>query len=115
MSEIDVDDSDNIEVLSSSVSTLIANTSSVPEATEIICTGLATLLSKTLSMPLEDLDVSKSANAYGVDSLVVVGIRNWILKETSVDVSIFEILSEISVEGLSAQIAEKCPLVGDES
>jgi len=40
--------------------------------------------------------------------LVAVGMRNWIFRETGVDVSIFEILSEVAIEDLVVKIARNC-------
>ena len=34
-------------------------------------------------MAVEDFDVRKSTGAYGVDSLIIVDIRNWIFREAS--------------------------------
>jgi len=67
-----------------------------------------------MNMEVGDLDVTKPANAYGVDSLVAVGTRNWMFKETGVDVSVFEILSEISIAQLAEKIARQCRFVAAE-
>ena len=67
-----------------------------------------------MNMLPEDLDTKKPANAYGVDSLVAVGTRNWIFRETGVDVSVFEILSEMGVEELAEMIAMKSRFVAAE-
>ncbi|PVH83365.1 hypothetical protein DL98DRAFT_585656 [Cadophora sp. DSE1049] len=40
-------------------------------------------------------------NAYGVDSLVPVGIRTMVLRKFSTDISVFDILSRIAVKFVS--------------
>ena len=62
-------------------------------------------------MPVEDLDASKPANMYRVDSLVAVEIRNWIFREIKADVSVFDILSSIPLATLSGKVALKSKLV----
>ncbi|KAI0897641.1 ketoacyl-synt-domain-containing protein [Annulohypoxylon nitens] len=78
------------------------------EAEEAIVTkGLQEMLSKSMNMDASDIEVSRPPSAYGVDSLVAVGVRNWVSRECSVDVSIFEVLSDTSISKLSAMIVER--------
>ncbi|KUJ06246.1 ketoacyl-synt-domain-containing protein [Mollisia scopiformis] len=91
-----------------SMQELLSIANSLSEASEIILEGLVILLSRSMNMLAADLDTNKPANAYGVDSLVAVGTRNWIFQETGVDVSIFEILSEVSIADMAVEIAKKC-------
>ena len=77
------------------------------EAANIIAQGLAEKTSRILAIAAEDIDTSKPLNAYGVDSLVAVEIRNWVLKELGADIAIFDILGNTSLAGLSKTIWEK--------
>src|SRR6266536_3562836 len=79
---------------SESIPGLLSGCESLDEAANIILEGLVTLLAKSMNMLPADLDTAKPANHYGVDSLVAVGTRNWVFRETGVDVSVFEIWSE---------------------
>ncbi|OTA58590.1 ketoacyl-synt-domain-containing protein [Hypoxylon sp. EC38] len=79
----------------------------IEEASFIISEGLKVMLSKSINMNSSDVDVTRSPSAYGVDSLVAVGVRNWVSRECEADVSIFEVLSETSIEELSATIAQR--------
>ncbi len=97
-----------------SMQELLSNATSLSEATSIVLEGLVTLLAKAMNMLASDLDMRGPANAYGVDSLVAVGTRNWIFRETGVDVSVFEILSESSIAEMAEVIAGKCKLLSDE-
>ncbi|KPM39192.1 Lovastatin diketide synthase LovF [Neonectria ditissima] len=76
-------------------------------AAEIICTGLSHMLAKAMNMLPEEIDTGKPPNVYGVDSLVAVGVRNWVLSSCGVVVSVFEVLSDATITELAATIAEK--------
>lgn len=89
----------------------LAEVTSLSFAIDIICDALTAKLAKSMMMPIEDLDASKPANTYGVDSLVAVEIRNWIFREIKADVSVFDILSSIPLATLSGKVALKSKLV----
>ncbi|CZT43607.1 related to polyketide synthase [Rhynchosporium secalis] len=91
-----------------SMQELLSSSTSISEAASTILEGLITLFAKSMNMLPGDLDTRKSASAYGVDSLVAVGTRNWIFRETGVDVSIFQILSENTIAEMADDIAKKC-------
>ena len=97
-----------------SMQELLSSSTSISEAAAAILEGLVFLLAKSMNMLPGDLDTGKPANAYGVDSLVAVGTRNWIFRETGVDVSVFEILSESTLAEMSENIARKCRFVAAE-
>lgn len=81
------------------------------EAVEIVCGGLRAMMARAMSMPEEDIDVGRAPKAYGVDSLVAVGIRNWIVVSCEVDVSVFELLSDATIfevaEGVISKLNEQ--------
>ncbi|CAI6093931.1 unnamed protein product [Clonostachys chloroleuca] len=85
----------------------LASCASVDAAVEIACTGLTGMLAKAMNMHLEEMDTGKPPNSYGVDSLVAVGVRNWILSNCGIQVSVFEILSERTIAELAMLVAEK--------
>ncbi|KAH7313034.1 beta-ketoacyl synthase domain-containing protein [Rhexocercosporidium sp. MPI-PUGE-AT-0058] len=97
-----------------SMQELLSSSTTISDATSIILEGLITLFAKSMNMLPGDLDTRKSASAYGVDSLVAVGTRNWIFRETGVDVSIFEILSENTIAEMAEGIAKKCKFLSVE-
>ncbi|KAI0096685.1 ketoacyl-synt-domain-containing protein [Hypoxylon sp. NC0597] len=85
----------------------LAQAADIEETSLIISEGLKVMLSKSINMNSSDVDVTRPPSAYGVDSLVAVGVRNWVSRECEADVSIFEVLSETSIEELSAMIAQR--------
>ena len=76
-------------------------------ATNIVCLGLANMLAKSMNMLPEEIDVMRPANVYGVDSLVAVGVRNWVLGHCNVHVSVFEVMSDMTILTLAKSIVEK--------
>ncbi|KAI0904706.1 putative polyketide synthase [Ustulina deusta] len=85
----------------------IKNAKSHLEAGDIVANGIASKLAKVLSMPQETFDVSQPLHAYGVDSLIALEIRNWLLKSVKVDVAVFEILGGATSISLGLVVAEK--------
>ncbi|KAI1374887.1 ketoacyl-synt-domain-containing protein [Hypoxylon crocopeplum] len=108
MPETDLDDSSESQ---DTMRKLLARTVDKEEARCIIVEGLREMLSKSMNMHASDVDESKPPSAYGVDSLVAVGVRSWVFRECEVDVSIFEVLSEISIGELSAMIVQRRAVV----
>lgn len=79
----------------------------VEEAGNIVVTALAERLSRALSVPLEDIELTRPVHSYGVDSLVAVELRFWFAREMKVDISVFEILANQDMESLGRTAASK--------
>jgi len=86
---------------------------SISEASNIVLDALTRKLSKSLMIALEDIDVMRPTAAYGVDSLVAVEVRNWLLREMKSDVPVFEILQAGTLQSLGVKVAERSKLVGE--
>lgn len=85
----------------------LAKAGSFLEALEVVIDGLVEKLKKTLDMEKSAMmERSNSMLVYGVDSLAAVEIRTWFKNVVGADVSVFEILSNSSVEAV-AMIAVK--------
>ncbi|KAI0540917.1 polyketide synthase PksD [Xylaria digitata] len=63
------------------------------EMAKVVVESLVRKLARALSIQPEDVDGDKPLHLYGVDSLVAVELRNWIAKEFSADVPVFELMS----------------------
>lgn len=68
-------------------------------------------MSRSLLMPLEDMKSERPTSSFGIDSLVAVELRNWIMREVQVEVPVFEILQAASLNSLASKIASKSPLI----
>ena len=70
---------------------LFSDSASLIKAGEIVVQALIKKLSKSLpALQNGDVDIHKSIQSYGVDSLLSVDLRNWIKKEFRADVAVFE-------------------------
>ncbi|KAI0486768.1 polyketide synthase [Xylaria cf. heliscus] len=85
----------------------IAAAASMAEAEDIVLDALLNKLSRVLSISPLDLDPSKPLHAYGVDSLVAVDVRTWLLKDLGSEVSVFDLNSQASIKRLAKIATDK--------
>ncbi|RAR00984.1 polyketide synthase PksG [Stemphylium lycopersici] len=88
---------------------LIKAAADAKEAGQIVTLALLGKLSKSLSMPAENLDVGKPAYVLGVDSLIAVELRYWFLKQFGVEVPVFVILKKQPTVDLCQHVADQLP------
>ena len=84
---------------------------SLEEATDKVCDELISKLSSLLMIPVEDVSPSKSMLEHGMDSLVAVEMRNWLLRELDSAIPILELMANVSLSQLSAKVAKNSKLV----
>lgn len=77
------------------------------EAVRIVCDAIVNKLSAISLTPKEHFDVHKNMNAYGMDSLVAVEVRNWMASELGVNLSLFEFMKITNVLQLSKVVVGK--------
>ncbi|KAI1344184.1 polyketide synthase [Xylariaceae sp. FL0016] len=87
--------------------TLLAGAPSKEEAIQIVLDALLLKLTRVLSIALANLDPTKPLHAYGVDSLVAVDVRSWLLKELGSELSIFDMTSQPNILRLAETAATK--------
>ena len=80
-------------------------------ATDLLTRALVGRLARLMMMPESDVDEGKPLSAYGVDSLVAVEVRNWIARETGVDVSVFDLMANVPMRALAGDLAGKCKIL----
>ena len=86
---------------------LLCDADSPAAATTIVSGAMAAQIGKVMGIPPRDIDLGKPMHAYGVDSLVAVEMRNWLLKEMGADLAVFDILGSASLAEISAAVAER--------
>jgi hypothetical protein len=86
---------------------VLAAATSLAEAEAATLDALLGKLSQVLCIELANLDPGQPMLAYGVDSLVAVEIRSWLLKELGAELSVFEMTSQGSIQLLAAAAAAK--------
>ncbi|KAL7626465.1 hypothetical protein AAE478_003237 [Parahypoxylon ruwenzoriense] len=82
-------------------SSLLAPAPSLGEAEKIVLDALLLKLTRVLSVDIENLDPTKPLHAYGIDSLVAVDIRSWLLKELGSQLSVFDMANKSSIRQLA--------------
>ncbi|KAI0569631.1 Beta-ketoacyl synthase domain-containing protein [Pyrenophora tritici-repentis] len=85
----------------------LSNCTNVDTTTEYITKALTERLAQLMMLPVTDVDPNEPLSAYGVDSLVAVELRSWILKELSVQVSTLDITADGPMTRLVSRLAAK--------
>lgn len=81
------------------------------EADNVACQGLVKMISRMLGVPDTDIDTSKPAFTYGIDSLGAVEVRHRLRKEMGADVPTVRILSVESIRELAKGVVESSVFV----
>jgi NADPH:quinone reductase-like Zn-dependent oxidoreductase len=87
------------------LSSQLAKVESMREAIELIMGGLSQRLARELQTAAENIDHSRPLHSYGVDSLMAVDIRTWILADLQAEMSLFDVLGSSSIHALATRIA----------
>jgi zearalenone synthase (highly reducing iterative type I polyketide synthase) len=90
---------------------LLKQAGSLVEATDLILESLIVKVAKHLERDEADIDPEEPLYTYGVDSLVAIEIKNWIMKEFASDVALLDITAEEPVFELAERIAVKSKFV----
>lgn len=92
---------------------LFRNAETFEDRAGVVVLGLSTKLARAMSITADDVQPSKQLSDYGVDSLMAVELRNWILKEFRANVAVFEIMGSSTLTAIGALVVEKSE-VGEE-
>jgi len=85
----------------------VAEAANLQVAGRITTTRLIEWVARLMAMPLEDIDTEKPLTAYGVDSLVAVELRNWLRRETRLELGVLDMIRNVSMTRLCLEVAEK--------
>lgn len=83
----------------------LSSASSLDIAAELVVHALIKKLVAIFMIPEEEILVTKSMAAFGVDSLVAVELRNMLALQAGAEVSIFDIMQSPSLASLSSTVA----------
>ena len=97
--------------ISGSVESRLEAAETIDAATNIIREALVQKMAGMFQMVASDVDTTKPLYMYGVDSLVAVEMKNWILREMKANIPLLEVLAAIPIENLAANIADRSKLV----
>lgn len=81
------------------------------EAVQTITHALVGNLAGMFSRPVSEIDPNMSLSQFGVDSLVAVELRNWLVATFEAECSLFDVMHSSSVTALASHVAHKSKLV----
>ncbi|OQE42415.1 hypothetical protein PENCOP_c004G00771 [Penicillium coprophilum] len=94
-----------------STAALLSAASGFEGAVSIVSDGIVERLASLLAIPCSELDAQRFGFG-GIDSLVAMEFRAWIVKELKADVSLLDIMGAENIRALSEKIAGKSRLIG---
>ncbi|OAA35189.1 Beta-ketoacyl synthase [Metarhizium rileyi] len=94
-----------------SIRTQLSQAQSVAEAASAVQTVLLERVAKTLQSSVSEIDPSQPLHSYGVDSLVAVETVKWMFKTLEAKLTVFDVLSNVSIVVLCEKIATTSTLV----
>lgn len=99
----------NAEAAAVSNRDLLATSTSLDEAAAVVSRAVVSKLGKSLlsMQEAEAVDARRPLQMYGVDSLLAIELRNWIVKEFLVEIAVFETQGASTLETLSMLVAGK--------
>ncbi|KAJ5589599.1 polyketide synthase [Penicillium hordei] len=89
----------------------IGHANTVEEAVEAVGAAVLDELSKLIIMPVDRILLHRTLDSYGVDSLVVVELRNWVVAMLAADISILVIRESRGIDNPIQLVASKSRLV----
>ena len=89
----------------------LSSATSHTHAAGLLTSAIIEKMSALLLVPVEDISAGKPMVEYGMDSLVAVQMRAWLLQCTDVPVSILELISNKAVKVVAEGILKKCKII----
>jgi acyl carrier protein len=96
-----------------SLQSQLSRVESTQDAIGIISKAIATKLSNDFMIAESDINPDAPLSSYGVDSLVAVELRNWILTQARAEISIFDVLQSKTLIVLAEKVAVKSGCVAE--
>ncbi|KAH8703346.1 iterative type I polyketide synthase [Talaromyces proteolyticus] len=87
------------------VQSLLIAATTLEEAVNVVSNGIRNKLASLLAIPVGNIDPSKSISSNGVDSLVAMEFRTWLVKDLCADIPLLEITGTASITTISHKIA----------
>lgn len=89
----------------------LSKAASLDEAVTHVADAIVNKLSDMFMLAVTEIDKSQELAKYGVDSLVAVELRNWLVSRMQTEISIFDILQSPSLQILAEKAAAKSKFV----
>ena len=91
--------------------TEVGNNNDQAAAARIITGALVGKTAEILRIPKSEVDPGRPLYSYGVDSLVALEVRNWILREIKANITVLDIMAAVPLKTFAVEIAQKSKLV----
>ncbi|KAK8087715.1 polyketide synthase [Apiospora hydei] len=89
----------------------LGSSTSLAHAAGVVGEALQARLAAVMDSEPGNIDLRRPLHAYGVDSLMAVEMRNWVVHELQCDISLFDLLGSPNLADLAAKIAGVSRLV----
>ncbi|KAF3768085.1 hypothetical protein M406DRAFT_80584 [Cryphonectria parasitica EP155] len=87
---------------------------SMKDAEEVIMSAIVKKFSVFLDRPVEDISLDQPLATFGMDSLVSIEVKNWMVRSFEVTISAAEVTGASSIPALAETIALRSKLIGDD-
>lgn len=71
----------------------------------VICSALVAKLAQVLSMNIDEIQPTRSAVQYGMDSLIAIEVRSWARYAFQIDLPINDLTNPYSIQDLAARVS----------
>ena len=89
----------------------VKSASTTTEAIDVISTGLKAKVAQLLNISANDIQLDQTVVSYGVDSLIELQLRNWIVGHVEANVTMAELMGSSSMHRLAEIVAHRSGLV----
>lgn len=98
--------SSEVQGVASGNTTALALAPSDEEADTLVIQWSRSKIAQVLGVEVDEIDGSKPAHSYGVDSLVAIDLRQWFTKEVGADVHVFTLLGNKPLDDVAREAAK---------
>ncbi|KAK6356106.1 Highly reducing polyketide synthase gpy1 [Orbilia javanica] len=72
----------------------------------VVCSAIVAKLAQVLSMKADEIQVTRSAVQYGMDSLIAIEVRSWARYAFQIDLPINDLTNPYSIQDLAARVSQ---------
>ncbi|KAI0198468.1 reducing type I polyketide synthase [Astrocystis sublimbata] len=94
-----------------SLSEQIAQSKTAEEATTRVQDAVVEKISDIFVLQKSDINPAQPLSKYGVDSLVAVELRNWLVPNARIEMSIFDLMGSSSLTALASSVVERSKVI----